>query len=116
MADKETRELLSWGLDTALDAKQIYANHKLGLEDIGPVIHIVKGAPAAIGGMEKIPGEFMTYSEDEQAELTAIVADKLGDFGLNVDEVKEASELILDAAIADAKVAQFFAKHKKPGE
>jgi ketopantoate reductase len=49
----------------------------------------------------------------ERAELTAITAEKLADFGLNEAEVAEATELILDAAVAGAKAAQFFIAHKK---
>lgn len=113
---KESKELLSWGLDTALDIKQIWANHKIDIGDIGPVYHIIRGAPTAFMGADEVVNEFWDYDDAERAELSKLVAGKLSDFGLSEEETEEAAILILDAMVADAKVARFFANMKKKSD
>jgi len=105
---RETKELLTWALNTALEAKDAYANGKLDLGDLDNLYRVLRGAPVAFNGAGNIVGEFWDMDDTERAELSAIVAEKLVAFGIDQSYVDEATDLILDALQANARVIRFF--------
>ena len=105
---KETKELLTWALNTTLEAKDAYANGKLDLGDLDNLYRVLRGAPVAFNGAGNIVGEFWDMDDTERAELSAIVAEKLVAFGIDQSYVDEATDLILDALQANARVIRFF--------
>ena len=105
---KETKELLTWALNTTLEAKDAYANGKLDLRDLDNLYRVLRSAPVAFNGAGNIVGEFWDMDDTERAELSAIVAEKLVAFGIDQSYVHEATDLILDALQANARVIRFF--------
>jgi hypothetical protein len=105
---KETRELLEWALNTLLEGKDVWANKKFDLGDIDNLWRVLRAAPVAFKGADQIVAEFWDMSDVERAELSGLVAAKLVAFGMDQSKVEEATNLILDALQANARVIRFF--------
>jgi len=113
---KETKELLGWALDTALRGKEVFANGEFGLEDIGNLFLIIRGAPGAFVGADQVITEFWDWDAAEQAELAALVAEKLAPWGLSEHEIERITDDALKALIADAVLVRDIIALKKSGD
>lgn len=99
----ELKEVVDFAIDAMGAVKEIAADGKLGLSDIGAVIKLAKMASPAIQGIDKVPAELKDLSPEEATQLVAHVVAKLAVDDARATKIAEAS---LKLAIAGYELAK----------
>lgn len=94
MASPETKDFLEFVIAVANGVAKSSSDGSIGLGDIAYFIDVLKDAPAAMIGAQKIPAELIGMSDADRADLLSCLSD--------VDTGDKSKDLIIQKAVMAA--------------